>query len=813
MFCRNCGKEMPDTAKFCGACGTPVTPPAPVGEPAIPAEDTVPVTEETAPVVEEASSVAEEAAPEREEASSAAEGTTPEREEAVPVSEEVPPAAETQPEPPIQAEEPADPVVEKASAFIPASVEEPAAGGIPASAKKRRGKGGLIVIGVAAVVVLAVAFALFKMIGGIAGGGGRAQAFAYLTDDNELMYLSNLKEKTEALEASDEADWDANVQFSKDGNTLYFLDGKNTLYKITASELKKDGRPERIKRSVQDFDVLDNGNVLFFTTSKRGGSEMHCYTGKDDFSVIKDYYRYELSKDEKTVYYTEQDEDDGTITLYKIALKDGADEEELLDGATSIYTSYDADVLVYGEDELDTSGDAAWAWDDETDRNTLTVYSCKPGGEPVELIDDVYNVYDVNVDGGKVSFYYTIEDLKQFNLYELVSDSKASADAAMTSEELMYPYWSSYYPNSAFFDGSTWSYYDDLGGPYPVDNTLLFEYYGVDPSELPEWAVRDVAYELAQDRYNAALEEYNAKYDEWSAADDRNSIRESLKSESYTQRSHSLYHYTGNADSDPIATNVNQNQWKMDTEYGVFLYKKAAGISDSKVCDVSDLSYYGEIYDYLGAGSGEDAWYQNVGGAESVLDLDNGNSVNQMYVLSDKEVVLYLSEDDDYWLDAYTLDKTGLKYASTIADGEFGGMQLNEDAKGNKTLYFFADTDVEDYGEIGDFTSYIGGKTETIAEEAYGVIILEGSGTVYVLSDYDSRGNAELSVVQNGELVEITDKWEDSFGGTIFLDSKQVLYIEGGDLQLWNGKESRRVAKDVEYVWANAEEDFSLYET
>lgn len=807
MFCKNCGKELPDTAKFCGACGTPVTPP-----PAVPVEDTVPVTEEAAPVIEEAPAVTEEAAPVMEEASPAAEEATPVIEEAPPATEEASPAAEAQPEPPVQAEEPADPVVEKAPAFVPpaASVEELAAGGGPASGKKRRGKSGLIVIGVGVVVVLVVAFALFKVIGGIAGGGSRTQAFAYLTDDNELMYLSNLKEKTEALEASDEADWGANVQFSKDGKTLYFLDSKRTLYKITASELKKDGRPERIERSVQGFVLLDTGNVLFFTTSKRGGLEMNCYTGKDDFSVIKDFYDYQLSEDHKTVYYTEMDEDDGTMTLYKIALKDGADEEELLDGATSIYTSYDAGVLVYGEDELNTSGDASW--DSEADRNTLTVYSCKPGGEASELVEDVYNVYGVDVDGGKVSFYYTIEDLDQFNLYELVSDSKASADAATTSVDLVYPYWSSYYPNSASFDGTTWSYYDDLGGPYPVDNALLFERYAVDPSELAEWAVRDVAYGLAQERYNAALEEYNAKYDEWSAAVDRNSIRESLKNEIYTQRSQSLYHYTGSADSDPIATDINQNQWKMNTEYGVFLYKKAAGISDGKVCDVSDLSYYGEIYDYLSTGSGEDDWYQNVGGAESVLDLDSGSSVDQMYVLSDKEVVLYLSEDGDRWLDAYTLDKTGLKLASTIADGEFGGVQLSEDTKGNWTLYFFADTDVEDYGGVGDFTSYSGGKTETIAEEVYGAIILGDGGTIYVVSDYDSRGNAELSVVQNGELVEITDKWEDSYGGTIFLDSKQVLYIEDGDLQLWNGKESRRVAKDVEYVWANVEEDFSIYE-
>ena len=28
MFCKNCGKQLPDEAKFCGNCGTPVTMPA-----------------------------------------------------------------------------------------------------------------------------------------------------------------------------------------------------------------------------------------------------------------------------------------------------------------------------------------------------------------------------------------------------------------------------------------------------------------------------------------------------------------------------------------------------------------------------------------------------------------------------------------------------------------------------------------------------------------------------------------------------------------------------------------------------------------
>ncbi len=36
MFCKNCGRELPDSAKFCGACGARVSVPAAAGGPASP---------------------------------------------------------------------------------------------------------------------------------------------------------------------------------------------------------------------------------------------------------------------------------------------------------------------------------------------------------------------------------------------------------------------------------------------------------------------------------------------------------------------------------------------------------------------------------------------------------------------------------------------------------------------------------------------------------------------------------------------------------------------------------------------------------
>ena len=155
------------------------------------------------------------------------------------------------------------------------------------------------------------------------GGGKRGQAFAYLNDDAELMYLADLKEKTEPIEVTDEADSNTRVQFTADGKTMYFRDSRNALYKIAVSELKKDGRPERVSRDVTSFTVLKTGNVLYTKDGSRG-TELNCYTGKEDFRITKAFSTYELSEDHKTVYYTELDEDDSTLTLYKSALKKDA---------------------------------------------------------------------------------------------------------------------------------------------------------------------------------------------------------------------------------------------------------------------------------------------------------------------------------------------------------------------------------------------------------------------------------------------------------------------------------------------------------
>ena len=77
------------------------------------------------------------------------------------------------------------------------------------------------------------------------------------------------------------------------------------------------------------------------------------------------------------------------------------------------------------------------------------------------------------------------------------------------------------------------------------------------------------------------------------------------------------------------------------------------------------------------------------------------------------------------------------------------------------------------------------------------------------MPDIDSRDNAELALIKDGKPTTINDEVSNS--ALTFLDGSQLLYISDGDLCLWNGKEERRIARDVEYFWTSAQEDYSVY--
>lgn len=787
MFCKNCGKELPENAKFCSSCGTPVVVPVSGPPQDLPGDEIPPVGAE--PIPDGAVS-----------SDSAASGGLPAEETVLPApatGEGAPP-----PEDPLAVRGPAytgsqappdGPAVVLATKAAQEGSDIPGPGSV-----KRRGKAGLAAVaGVAGVLAIVLIVLAVKLVGGLVGGGGAA-AYAYLTEDGELMYLANLKEKTEALELTDEADlYTSYVQISPNGKTVYFTDQDNTLYTIAVSELKKGGKPERISRDVGSFFLLKDGRLIY-REDDGGESKLNLYDGKEHFRLIKDYDDYRLGEDQKTIYYTQRDDTDDTLTLYKMAIAKDAKEERLLKGATSIYSDWDASMLIYGQKETGYAGD-----------NTITVYSCTPGGDKTKLVSDVCSVTGVKTDGGKADFYYYVQNVEKHTLYDFVTDTKASADAAtLSGEEPEYPSWSDYSPREYYIaeDDSVF-YTDRFNNQYTIDvSSVLVNGRTVD--DLYTWDVSPIANKHAQARYDKAVEDYEAQSEIWYAAKDREQLREGLKKEQYDQIFYTLYHYTGSGKGEAIAEEISPSNCVSASYDGVFLYRKIS-LDGGKVADMADLDYVDDLYALFEDGDGE--WYQNVGGKESVIDLDGVTGISSLYVLNGKELVMDAYEADDHVVRSYALGEDTLTFTTDIFDGECS-MLYRGNTSGKDVLYLFTDTEKEsDYITSGDFCVYRDGELETIAKDVYGAAILDKSGSTYLISDIDEKNNTtELSILKDGKPSTIAD--EIARGERIiFLDSTRLLYISDGDLCLFDGKEERRIARDVVDFWASAAEEYSVY--
>lgn len=906
MFCRNCGKQLPDGAKFCGNCGTPVAAPAAPWAPgpgpeAVPSETDEPAgavmaeqpaAEESAaetPVenaaeapVENAAEASAESAPEAAEenaaetvAESAAETPVesvseapgegvpeaPEENAAETVEESAPEApAESAPEASEEGK-PAGPAgsgapVNMPKFDIPCAEPQPQGADGAAPAKKRN-KAVFAVIGVAAVVLIALVAVGIWMITRLMGGGGKILC-VYLNDEGELMYLPSLKEDTKAVEITDEADYGADVQFSRDGKTVYFRDADSTLYQVAAADLEKDGgKPDRIARNVSGYQVLDGGRVLYAEYNGDDGTyKVSLYEDGQSSRLAKGCDEWSLSGDEKALYYTEADSDEGsyiyTYTLYRAALDGDGKAEKLLEDYDELYTDWDAETLVYG---VQSEGKA----DEETGRtdgNTLTVYSAKPGEKGGKLVGDVYSVRDVTAEGGKVSFYYMKESVEERSLYDYVTDTNASADAAiLEAGEPLYPNWSDYEPYELLLEGDR-VYYRTRGNDdrNPVDVTELLSEYGLTMADLADesaWAYfyYDIfygpAWEDADERYQEKYEDYRWSRYDWNIVTIHDCIREGLKKERRDQTTYTLLRYTGDKDGETVATGLGNSFY-----YGggdVLVYRKTEGAEVTQVADVHEvmetvlMEGYGINIDddsaldmfinYVLAGgynddigneavyavqallgddnTGSSQWYQNVGGKESPLDLDEEDTLYGMYQLSDKEVVFWLSDGDEDRLDSYAVGADGLTLSDTIYEGEATLAGLSREDGGKLALYLFTETELDNnYNTLGDFSVYRDGKLETIAKEVYGAVVLDGSGDTYVFTDMDSEYNGELAALQDGKPVTISDEVA---GSGTFLDGGRLLYVSDSDLYLWDGKESRRIARDVEYVWTSYEESYRGY--
>lgn len=670
-------------------------------------------------------------------------------------------------------EEPQEPVT-VAEPVVEPQAEAASAESAPVLTGK--GKGRVAVLAIGAVVAIAVVVLLVKLLGGLFGGSGAKPMVAFVNDRNEMQFRANLKEKTESVEVTDESV--DTMQFSPDGKKLYYLERDSSytgdLYMVKTPVTEKS-KPERIARDIRGFDVLDTGKVLFWDDDS-----YQVYEGKESYELVdrEDVESRSLSEDEKSFYYIELDSSDRE-TLYKLDIKKGAKAQKLLEDAYEIYSDYDADVLIY-------------AGKKNSDDGTVDVYSCKPGGKGTELVSDVKSVWLAS--GTKADFYYTKGNQSEVTLYDLVDDDMLAEDqATLSGEEPMYPDSDDYYFYSGDYieDGNVVRYVTRSG----EERTVPY-----DPSVSDAY---NVAYDDADRRYNEAYDAYWEASEKWNAAQNREEVREALKAETYGQTTYDLYHYNGKVSDTPMVSGVASLR-SAGMEDGILIYKKAEQESVGKVIKMSETSRYDAYYDVWnkassGSGSSDDTWYVNVGGAESELDVKSGTSISDMYVLDGKEVVLDLYEGSEDVLKVFAVKGKGLEELGELASKNYSvaGYNYRKDADKEKakTLYFY--DGVKSDRDDADLMSYtVGGKAkaQTVVENVESVYLLE-DGTMYARTD-----DKELSVVKKGDAKEILDDLNEYNGGISFMKGGKILYInDKGDLKYYNGKESVRLEKNVNW--------------
>ena len=627
----------------------------------------------------------------------------------------------------------------------------PPAGNAPVLGETRKKGSVWLLAGIAALAVIVLIVAVVKL---LPSDGGK-DVLVYLNDDDELMFRKDLKAKTAPVELTDDAT--SGVLFSKDGKYIYYLEGDaysgtGTLYRAETAKIgKKDFSPEKVSSDVSAYDLSHNVRVL-----DNGGAVYIRSSGSDgQLRCYDGKESYKLASGVESFTLNEK----GTYAYY--TEYDSADgtyslyRVEIKDGGEKERILKDVD-RIYSDYDADmlvygkSNGSGSnGVW-------TSDIYSQAPGGDKAKLLSDVYSVVDVTVSGSKTSITYTTAQVEEHTLYDFVRDSMASSDASErepdTSDYQTYGYWG-------------WT---------------------------TDW------------------DAYSAAYDAWWEVELRNEIRQELQNTNYNLTTYTLHRYEDGKDT-VLAEGLASSYPACSVPDGIFIYAKSEQ-DVSVVCDVSDLEYWSEIYDRMNAS--ERIWYQNVNGTESELGLDeDGAGVSSLYVLNGKEAVLSVYEDGENVIQAYSIGKDKLTFSSIVTDEDYTYFSVGKNGK-QDVLYYMTDLN-SDYTS-GDLMYYVNGNKTTVAKEATKVVLLDNGKTVFKMEDvaYNNRSETtecSLYVVKDGKNERIAD--DVALYNIAYLDTNRVLYISDGDLFVWNGSASEKLASDVTGFWASRRADrqeFSL---
>lgn len=639
--------------------------------------------------------------------------------------------------------------------------------------KKKKTRTRLIGVAAVAVVVAAVGFGGFKVWNAMNPQLDKQMIYA---KDGRLYFTPNVSKEKDPVEIYNAHDNETSfeIKYTKNQKYAFFLtdsEDEQRLYrvntqKLTSNESKNDKYIEKIDSDVTDFSVLGSDRILYYRDSN-SGRELNFYDGKDtkeiDSKVCAQYHSGNV------VYYLIDEGDDYNYELYYYNLKTGKHGD--IDECNTV-ADYNENEILYSV----------------SDGDTCDICKAKPGSEGTKIVSDVASSWTGNLDAGVISYTKEITESKSY--YDFVNDPYAAEDANAT-EPQMDDYLTEVDPEDVLDSYDYNDYLDDRSYFYSND-TSMYSITINDTSYYSCYSNSNVYYNYDNDDFYLYDEDaYSEAYDDYYAAGNRDDLRDALKDLTFDSTSYDLYLYTSKGGEKKIAESILPID--SDPVNQIFLYQKAQDLGDEKVCSIDDLYDASDVEDYIYDSDNDSSVYVNINGKEQDMKM---TSVS-MNCSEDGKTVMIVdqSDEDSNELIAYKKKGDSLEKIGTVEQDYTTGSWYGND------YYYFDDNH--------DFYIYSNGKSKKIAKDV-AIAELEGDGNFMVFDVDSSYESSDLKVLKGDEQIgKIRDV---GYYGATYVDKNCIVYITNdGDLNVYDGEDSRKIDRDVSSYWMGDDNDKATF--
>ena len=639
--------------------------------------------------------------------------------------------------------------------------------------KKKKTRTRLIGVAAVAVVVAAVGFGGFKVWNAMNPQLDKQMIYA---KDGRLYFTPNVSKEKDPVEIYNAHDNETSyeIKYTKNQKYAFFLtdsEDEQRLYrvntqKLTSNESKNDKYIEEIDSGVTDFSVLGSDRILYYRDSN-SGRELNFYDGKDTKEI--DSKVKAQCHSGNVVYYLRDEGDDYNYELYYYNLKTGkhGDIDECIE------------VADYNENEILYS---------VSDGDTCDIYKAKPGSEGTKIVSDVASDWTGNLDAGVISYKREIKESKSY--YDFVNDPYAAEDANAT-EPQMDDYLTEVDPEDVLDSYAYNNYLDDRSYFYSND-TSMDSITINDTSYYSCYSNSNVYYNYDNDDFYLYDEDaYSEAYDDYYAAGNRDDLRDALKDLTFDSTSYDLFLYTSKGGEKKIAESILPID--SDPVNQIFLYRKAQDLGDEKVCSIDDLYDASDVENYIYNSDNDSSVYVNINGKEQDMKM---TSVS-MNCSEDGKTVMVVdqSDEDSNELIAYKKKGGSLEKIGTVEKDYTTGSWYGND-------YYYFDNN-------HDFYIYSNGKSKKIAKDVK-VAELEDDGNFMVFDVDSSYESSDLKVLKGDEQIgKIRDV---GYYGATYVDKNCIVYITNdGDLNVYDGEDSRKIDRDVYRYWMGDDRDKAIF--